>query len=342
MSRSFEGLAWLLLAFVFIGLGACASPSANEVEVEEWVEVTLEPGSSFGAVTDTLESHGLVGQPRLFQAYARLRGDDRRVRAGTYRLPASARWSDLLDALVEGRIVTVSMTIPEGFTLQQIVPRIAAVTELEEAAVRGRVVGENRHEEWGVPGPGLEGYLFPDTYRFAPGVELDSLVHALVSRYQDFWSPERRNSAEKLGMSEGEVVTLASIVEAEARHASELEIIASVFHNRLRIGMPLQADPTVQYALGERQSRLLYTHIDEVADHPYNTYTQPGLPPGPIGAPGEAALLATLNPADTPYLYFVARPDGSHVFTRTLSEHNRARVQVRREWDALDTGTEPR
>lgn len=137
-------------------------------------------------------------------------------------------------------------------------------------------------------------------------------------------------------MSEREVMTLASIVQAEARQNEEMPTIAGVFHNRLDIGLPLQADPTVQYALGERRARLLYSDIDSVADHPYNTYTRQGLPPGPIGAAGEGALEAALNPADVDYLYFVARPDGSHIFTRTLQEHNQARIRARREWERMD------
>jgi len=126
-------------------------------------------------------------------------------------------------------------------------------------------------------------------------------------------------------------VTLASIVQAEARRADEMPRIASVYHNRLRLGWLLQADPTVLYALGGPRPRLLFAAIDSVADNPYNTYRQPGLPPGPIGAPGEAALEAALHPAAEPYLYFVARLDGTHVFTRTLAEHNRAVAESRRE-----------
>ena len=142
-------------------------------------------------------------------------------------------------------------------------------------------------------------------------------------------------------MSEGELVTLASIIQAEARQVAEMPTISAVYHNRLRQGYLLQADPTVQYALGVRRERLLFAAIDSVADHPYNTYTQRGLPPGPIAAPGEAALSAALYPTDEPYLYFVARPDGSHVFTRSLEEHNRARVAARREWDQASQPSHP-
>jgi len=300
------------------------------------VVFTVPPGASFGQVTDSLEARGLVGAPRLFRAFARIRGDDRGIRSGRYQVPADIGWSPLLRTLVEGRVVTEAVTIPEGFTLRQIGPRLARITVLDPEEVESRLRADDLEERWDVPGPGLEGYLFPDTYRFASGVPLDSVIRTMVARYRTLWTSERTARREELGLSEREAMTLASIVQAEARRNEEMPLISAVFHNRLRIGYLLQADPTVQYALGARRSRLLYADIDSVADHPYNTYTHGGLPPGPIGAAGEAALDATLYPADVDYLYFVARPDGTHIFTRSLAEHNRARVEARREWDALE------
>jgi len=149
------------------------------------------------------------------------------------------------------------------------------------------------------------------------------MLAAMVDRYRAVWTPGRRARLDSLGRTEGEIVTLASIVQAEARRAEEMPRIAGVYTNRLRLGMLLQADPTVLYALGGYRERLLFAAIDSVAEHPYNTYTQPGLPPGPIGSPGELAIDAALNPADD-YLYFVAWPDGTHLFTRSLAEHNQA------------------
>ncbi|MEX1256259.1 MAG: endolytic transglycosylase MltG [Gemmatimonadota bacterium] len=302
----------------------------------ELVEFTIPAGATFAEVTDTLVARNLVGRPLIFRTYARLRGDDREVRAGSYEVPGDAGWGALLDQLVAGRMVTFPLTIPEGFTLRQIAARITAFAELDSIQVEAELLETGVEEEWEVPGPGLEGYLFPDTYFFAPGVGLESIVGTLVEAYRSFWTPERRVAAEARGLSEREVATLASIVQAEAVLDAEMPMISGVFHNRLRLGIPLQADPTVQYALGERRSRLLYADIDSVADHPYNTYAQAGLPPGPIGAPGRAALEAVLNPADVPYLYFVARPDGTHIFSSTLDQHNNARIQARREWDEIE------
>jgi UPF0755 protein len=154
------------------------------------------------------------------------------------------------------------------------------------------------------------------------------MTQAMVGRYRQVWTEARRARAAAIGMDEREVVTLASIVEKDARSWGERDTISAVYHNRLRIGMALQADPTVQYALGTHQTRLLYEHIDSVADHPYNTYSRRGLPPGPIASPSEGAIDAALNPAAVDFLYFVARPNGSHIFTRSLAEHNLARRQV--------------
>jgi UPF0755 protein len=168
----------------------------------------------------------------------------------------------------------------------------------------------------------------PDTYRLARGVAPRTVLEAMTARYRSVWTPERRSRLDSLGMTEVELVTLASIVQAEARRMDEMPQIAGVYHNRLERDMLLQADPTVLYALGGYRARLLFAAIDSVADNPYNTYTQTGLPPGPIGSPGDAAIDAALHPTGD-YLYFVAWPDGSHVFTRTLVEHNEAVSRAR-------------
>lgn len=295
------------------------------------VEIVVPRGAAFQTVVDTLQSRELVGYPFLFRIYTRLRGADREIRSGRYAFPADASWGRILDDLTAGHIVTTPLTVPEGFTLRQIAPRIARVAEVPESEILTRLHEPALADSLGVPGPNLEGYLFPDTYHFAPGSSVRRIVEEMVDRYREVWSPERLARLDSLDMTEREIVTLASVVQAEARATAELDTIAAVFHNRLDSGMRLDADPTVLYALGGHRERLLYAAMDSVADHPYNTYTSYGLPPGPIGAPGEAAIDATLWPADSDYRYFVARPDGTHVFSRTLTEHNRAVNRQRRE-----------
>ena len=307
-------------------LGACGpTPPGEEVLVR------IQDGATFRQVVDTLVARDVVRRPLMFRTYVRFKGLDRAVRAGTYRLSQGASFGVIMRDLTEGRVETYPHTVPEGLTLPNVAARLTEATGSDSATVAQELAGDSLHLDWEVPGPGLEGYLFPDTYRFAEGVTVEDVVSAMVARYKSYWTPERRELLASSGLTEREVVTLASIIQAEARQVDEMPTISSVYHNRLRIGMLLQADPTVLFALGGPRPRLLYAAIDSVADNPYNTYTQAGLPPGPICAPGADAIDAALAPIESDFLYFVARPNGSHIFTRSLAEHNRARVQVRRE-----------
>lgn len=311
----------ILTALLLAGCGG--EPSGDPLRF------TVTPGSGFGAVVDTLSGRDIIEWPTIFTVYARLKGAVTDVKPGVYEVRKGIAWVDLLDKLVEGDVVTATVTVPEGWTLAQIAERLEEQSgESADSMLASLLSDSATAEEYGVPGPSLEGYLYPATYVFPVGTSADRMVRAMVQRYQQVWNESRRAKADSLGLSEREVVTLASIVEKEARRWGERDTIAAVYSNRLRIDMPLQADPTVQYALGTHQTRLLYAHIDSVADHPYNTYRRTGLPPGPIASPSEGAIDAVLAPADVPYLYFVARPDGRHIFTRTLAEHNRARQQV--------------
>jgi UPF0755 protein len=313
-------------------LGGCGG---GDPENEEPVLVTVPRGAGSAAIADSLAAHGVIRQPFLFRVYTRIRGVDRRFRPGVYRLERRMAWGEVVDRMISGDVERTQMVVPEGWAIAQIAPRLAAITGVDADSLANALLDSAAAEQYGVPGPNLEGYLYPATYTFPLGSDLDAVLRMMVNRYRRVWTEDRRARADSIGMSEQEVVTLASIVEREARVWTERDTIAAVYRNRLDIGMRLQADPTVQYALGEWQSRLLFAHIDEVADNPYNTYRHSGLPPGPIGAPSAAAIDAVLDPADVDYLYFVARPGGRHIFTRTNAEHNRARVQVRREAERL-------
>jgi UPF0755 protein len=335
--RDYRLAIFLLGVLLAPTLAGCASePAGPEIQVH------VPHGTSFSRVAAALEDQGIIRNAFLFRLYARFTGDADRVQAGTYGFQRGTPWSEILEALRLGRVMTNRIVIPEGWELRFIAPRIAAATGADADSLLRALMDTTAGAAWGVPGPNLEGYLYPATYSVPAGAPPDTIIARMIAQYRTVWTPERRALLEARGLSERELVTLASIVEREARHRDEMPRIAAVFHNRLRIGYRLDADPTVQYALGEHQSRLLYAHIDSVADHPYNTYRRRGLPPGPIGSPSSAAIDATLEPEETDYLYFVARPDGRHVFTRSLAEHNRARVQVRREAEALQRERERR
>lgn len=305
------------------------------------VTVVIPRGATLDVVIDSLDAHDVVRAPSLFYAYVRARRAERRLRAGTYVMPTGSSWRNVLSRLTRGEVVTERLTIPEGFRLAQIAPGIAELTGVDEEEVLRQLTRPGRADSLGLPGPGLEGYLFPDTYRFARGVAVSTVIEAMARRYRAAWTEERLAQREEAGLSEREAVTLASIVQAEARRTGEMRRIAGVYRNRLDSGWPLQADPTVLYALGGHRERLLYAAMDSVRDHPYNTYEHTGLPPGPIGAPGELALDAALAPEDHDFMYFVARPDGSHIFSRTLAEHNAARMEAARERAEERSGSEP-
>ena len=302
------------------------------------VTVVVPRGATLADVTDSLASAGVIGTPTLFYIYARARRAERNLKAGVYEMHTGSSWWSALGQVTRGQVVTEPMTIPEGFRLAQIAPRIAEISAVSEEDVLAALDEPGLADSLGLPGPGLEGYLFPDTYHFATGVAVATVIRTMASRYREVWTEERIAAREAQGMSEREAVTLASIVQAEARRDDEMRRIAGVYRNRLDAGWLLQADPTVLYALGGYRARLLYAAIDSVRDHPYNTYETIGLPPGPIGSPGALAIDAALAPEGHDYMYFVARPDGSHVFTRTLAEHNAARRNVARARDTGGTG----
>ena len=293
------------------------------------VEILVPDGAASLEVAGILRTAELIFHPRIFDAYVRLKGQGRQLKAGRYEMPHGAPYPYLLEALRTGAVVTTPLTIPEGLRVPQVAERLAAYVRDSTATVLAWLTDPKRIDELEVPGPTLEGYLFPETYRFADGVGIPVIVRAMVGRYRAFWGAEERVQAAALGLDEREIVTLASIVEKEVRWDEERPVVAGVYWNRLQRDMLLQADPTVQFALGEPRARLLYRDIDSVADHPYNTYTQPGLPPGPIASPGAASLRAALQPAGHDYIFFVARNDGLHEFTRTLREHNNAINRIR-------------
>lgn len=311
-------------------LAACSGEGSGPAEL-----VTVPSGASFAQVTDSLAAHHLVTVRPAFRLMARLRGADKSVKAGSYRFRRGTGWAAILDDLDAGRVVAQRLIVPEAWDVRDVAPRIAAVTRLSADSVMRVLMDSAQATRFAVPGPTLEGYLYPATYEFPIGVSLDSVLARMTSVYQRIWTPERIAAADSLAMSRRDVTTLASIVEKEAKVPSEMPLIASVYENRLRRGMLLQADPTVQYALGIHRDRLLYAAIDSVAANPYNTYHHTGLPPGPIGSPSSGAVDAVLHPDSSSYLYFVATPAGTHVFSRTLEQHNVAKRRIHRQMQEL-------
>jgi UPF0755 protein len=284
--------------------------------------VAIAPGASFRSVATQLSRAGLLRYPVTFIAWARYQGSDRSVRSGTYRIERPVSPIGLLALLEKGPFLESQwVTIPEGQTAEQV------ADALEEKGFGGRDVFRCIMEDpaflaaLDLPGSGIEGYLFPDTYAFQWSTEPERILRTMVRRFRRV-SRDLVETRIQAGMTEAQMVTLASIIEKETGKAGERKMIAGVFHNRLRLGMPLQSDPTVIYGLANFDGNLTRAHLDDPS--PYNTYRYKGLPPGPIANPGRAALEAAIAPTDTPALYFVSRNDGSHVFSKSLVQHNRA------------------
>ncbi len=323
----------LLAAFtlVLVCAAACAGwYSMTRPGPESAVVLEVPKGQSLTATLTDLRVAGLVPSTLLARLYTALWYDEPAPHWGTYRFPPSTSAVEAIDRVLRGVVELLTVTVPEGLHAEEVVHVMLDA-------------GVGSPEEWTTaladPSPvqrcaqdvdSLEGFLFPDTYQFAPGVTARAAAEHLVERFFDVWEEERKATMPLWG-SCLEVVTLASLVEAETSVAGERRLIAGVFANRLQRSMLLQCDPTVVFALrrqGIWSGRLLRKHWK--LDDPYNTYRYPGLPPGPINNPGRAALAAALAPADTEYLFFVANPDGGHTFSTTLREHNRAVQRLRR------------
>lgn len=289
--------------------------------------VIIPRGASFGQATDSLAKAKLVGWPKMFRLYGRLTGGDRNIKPGTYLLKQGTPWQDIVSALNGGHGLVNTITIPEGYTILQITPLLARTLKVPADSVRAAMRDTALLARLDIPNPTLEGYVFPDTYAFPLGTTARQAVREMVYAFERRWNPDWDNSLTELKINRNDLVTMASIVEKEARVPEERPVIAAVYYNRLRKGMLLQADPTIQFALGRHVGRVFYKDLE--VKSAYNTYIHKGLPPGPIASPGVASLAAAAHPASVPYLYFVARRDGHHEFRVTLDEHVSAIRQVR-------------
>jgi UPF0755 protein len=300
-----------------MSVAACGTPHGKPVRV------IIPRGSSFTQATDSLARAKIVRWPTGFRILASIRGKDRNIKPGTYLLKPGTSWAEVLSALNGGLGLVNSVTIPEGFALSQITPLLARRLSLSADSINEAVRDTAIRSRLDVPTPTLEGYLFPDTYAFPDGTKAREAVAEMVKRFEREWKPEWDARLVELAMNRHDIITLASIIEKEARLPEERPVISAVYHNRLKKQMLLQADPTVQYALPAHTQRVLYRDLE--VKSPYNTYMNAGLPPGPIASPGGPSIVAALFPANVVYLYFVAFPDGHHVFSTTLAEHESAK-----------------
>jgi UPF0755 protein len=333
-----EGRWLALLAVVSIGLVVAVAavgwfrlneaPSAPAGPVGP-VEFRVESGEGFASVARRLEEQGLVVSADRFEILGRLVGADRDIRVGTYLLAVGTPPRDLIGDLVAGNVRITTFTVPEGWRLDQIAAAAESALGIAPEEFLVAAADSELRLTLGCRSETLEGYLFPETYHFTDASTAADVVNAMAGRFDAEW---RSLEGAKGGLPEGldrhGVVTLASIVEAETSVSEERPHVAAVYLNRLGLGWRLQADPTVRYAMGRFNGRLYYKHLE--IDSPYNTYRYEGLPPGPIAAPGLAAMEAVFDPLEPcDDLFFVASGDGGHIFSRTREEHDRAKRLAR-------------
>ena len=288
------------------------------------VFVDIPPGSAPATIGNRLVETGVVRDARTWQIALWISGRSRSLRAGEYRFDAPMHALDVIDKIARGDVYRRRLTFREGLTIPEMAQTFeergfGKADEFREAAQNAALINDLDPEA-----RDLEGYLFPETYALPRGTSAAAVVAQMVDGFKTALTPELRSAAAAAGLTTRQLVTLASLVEKETGTPAERPLVAAVYSNRLKIGMAMQADPTVIYALQKAGKYTGNLRRDDLQfDSPYNTYRYAGLPPGPIAAPGKASLEAAAKPADVDYLYFVSRNDGSHVFASTLEEHNR-------------------
>ena len=331
-------LGWTTIVLILAALAAggwiyltLEKPYKGYEGAEQFVEIPSGIGTS--SMGKRLADMGVIRSAPSFRLAVWMRGAGRKLQAGEYRFDRPMTPTEVVDKIARGDVYVRAITFREGLNIREMASLFESggfgtAADFIAAAKNASLVHDIDREA-----RDLEGYLFPDTYTLQRRATAEQLVERMVGRFKKAWTPELQQQASARGLSTRQLMTLASVVEKETGKAEERPVVAGVYTNRLRIGMPLQCDPTVIYALmlaGRYDGNIRKDDLQ--IDSPYNTYRYRGLPPGPIAAPGTASLVAAARPADVPFLYFVSRGDGSHVFSATLAEHNRNVVtyQLRR------------
>ncbi len=313
-------LSWLLF-YIY-------SPVSKE---EQMVTVEVYRGQSFRQINARLAEAGLVRRPLLFHLMALGTGSTERIKAGEYELsPTMSPW-EILQKLVRGEVKAFMVTLPEDITLRDVLDKLVALGLVNPDEFIALSKNPEFIKSLGVNASSLEGYLFPDTYKLDRTMGAERIIRIMVGRFWKAITPEMLTRMQQLGLTMTEVIILASMIGKEARLSAEKPYVSAVFHNRLKIGMKLQSDPTAVYNLDKFSGKIRRKHLR--IDSPHNTYLIDALPPTPIGNPGLDSIIATLYPAPVKYLYFVAKNDGSHHFSETYTEHRRfvIKYQINKE-----------
>jgi len=298
------------------------SPAGTSGE-ERFVEFRVENGESTSKVAERLEEEGIIKSRFLFKMIAKIKGRDRKIQAGLYHLSTNMSITDVLDILTNGAIYTIDVTIPEGFTTEMIAKRLSEKGLADEKKFLELCQKPELFD--GIPKgvKTLEGYLFPDTYKFGPDTTEEEIIKTMIGKFKSVYEEVSKGYNGKL--NENQIITLASIIEKEAYYDREKPVISAVFQNRLKKGMRLESCATVLYVVKRPNGPVYYADLK--VDSPYNTYKYSGLPPGPISCPGAGSIKSALYPENNDYLYFVSLGDGTHHFSKTFAEHEKYRLE---------------
>jgi len=307
-----------LIYFLFLTLYVTIELT-KPINISEDTEVYIPKGASFSYIAKIFKEKGIIRNETVFIIIGRIYGIERKARAGYYLFKKEMTVLDVIKKLLEGKITEYTVTIIEGDSLYEIANKLGSINSDFKNQLFTLAYDRDFLNSLKIDAPSLEGYLFPDTYNIPKGLELEEIVKLMVKRFWEVYDSKLIEKTKKIGWTINKVVTLASIIEKEAKLDEEKPLISAVYHNRLKIGMPLQADPTAIYGIKRYKDGV--TKKDLKNKSPYNTYLVKGLPPGPIASPGLKSILAALSPAKVSYLYFVSRGDGSHEFSVDYKTH---------------------
>jgi UPF0755 protein len=312
-----------LLVLLLAGAAFCLYATTPVNPSAAIATIDIPKGAGFFRITEILDNAGLVRNRPFFWALALVKKANRLIRAGEYELTGAM--NEILDKLVRGQIKDYLVTLPEDITVSEIAKRLSAFKLINEKEFTALAADRSFLASLDIEADSIEGYLYPDTYRLDRSMTTQEIIRILVAQFWKEVTPEMRKRAEEIGLTLPEWVTLASIIGKESGNNAEKPLISAAFHNRLKIGMKLQSDPTAVYRLEQNGNPVKVVRRQHLqADTPHNTYKIKGLPPGPIANPGIDSLRAALYPANVDYLYFVAKNDGAHHFSSNLAAHNQA------------------
>ncbi len=318
-----ESIIIILLTIVLLTATSIYSFLYTHPSTEAVTKTVLVPqGASFGIIAMELKKEGIITNAGRFSLLARFKGAVKRIKAGEYEFTASMLPTEVLDRMATGQTKDYYVTIPEGYNIREIAAVLDDLNILDKGEFIEKAMDASFAASLGIDGNSCEGYLFPDTYRFTKGMTAEDIIKKMALKFNKVYSEIEYKMPYGLKMPKKQIVALASIIEKESGDDSEKPIISAVFHNRLKVGMRLESDPTVIYGIENFNGNL--TKKDLFTRTAYNTYRIYGLPSGPIANPGRTSLEAALSPSRVPYLFFVSKNDGTHFFSRNLREHNRA------------------